>query len=553
MRIRLVSQVGRGKVKSERGGGRVLRVRRKGALRLRVASGVRRAGVCGSGSRLGLGGVLVSLAFHVVAVLVCFWLYRPEAPRTVVSSVEVKVGEPVEEEPVMEEPVMEEPPPEEPLQALEASCPVTAVSSVVSSVEVSGMVEPAMGELELPVMAEAQADFTEVRRMRLARTSCEVASLYAGRSGRGRRELGRRYGGGKSAEAERCVERALAWLCRTQASDGGWGPTQRPAMTALGLLAFLAHGEHEPTSRYGEVVMRAMRFLCEETERCGGVFGREETEPYVNGLVAYALSEAYGMTRLPSLRGAMERTLGRIVAGQQRGGGFDYGYRQGTRWDLSLSAWQYQALKAGHVAGAEVPGLWEALGKGVRFIRETTFKAGRQAGQGKFGYTKAGRGSDGMQGAGTLCLQLLGAGDCPEVQAGIRHIREVVVDVEDPKSGRLRWDDSWSLRDGTSSPVYGWYYCAQAAFHAGGRLWQEWQRRFVAMALVSQRPDGSWTAPGRVVRSGGWQSYDPWYTTSLMVLSLQVYCRYLPTYRLTPPQKRPEGEFARLDRMIGID
>ena len=125
MRIRLVSQVGRGKVKSERGGGRALRVRRKGALRLRVASGVRRAGVCGGGSRLGLGGVLVSLAFHVVAVLVCFWLYRPEAPRAVVSSVEVKVGEPVEEEPVMEEP-----PPEGPLQALEASCPVTSVSSV---------------------------------------------------------------------------------------------------------------------------------------------------------------------------------------------------------------------------------------------------------------------------------------------------------------------------------------------------------------------------------------------------------------------------------------
>ena len=205
------------------------------------------------------------------------------------------------------------------------------------------------------------------------------------------------------------------------------------------------------------------------------------------------------------------------------------------------------------MAGAEVPGLWEALGKGVRFIRETTFKAGRQAGQGKFGYTKAGRGSDGMQGAGVLCLQLLGAGDCPEAQAGIRHIREVVVQVEDPKAGRLRWDDSWSLKDGTSNPVYGWYYCAQAAFHAGGRLWQEWQRRFVAMASAAQRPDGSWTAPGRVVRGGGWQSYDPWYTTTLMVLSLQVYCRYLPTYRLTPAKEQPEGEFERIDRALGIN
>lgn len=553
MRIRLVSQVGRGKVESGRGVGRTLRVRRKGAVRLRVAHGVRRSGVRVDASRLGMGGVLVSLAFHVVAVLVCFWLYRPEAPRAVVSSVEVMVGEPAVEELPLEEPVVEELPPEEPLQVPESSCPVSLEASSTTTAVVSAMAEPVMGELAVPVMAEAQADFTAVRRMQVARTSCQVASLYAGRSGRGRRELGRRYGGGKSVEAERCVGRALEWLRRTQASDGGWGPTQRPAMTALGLLAFLAHGEHEPTSRYGEVVMRAMRFLCEETERGDGVFGREQTEPYVNGLVAYALAEAYGMTRLPSLRGAMERTLGRIVAGQQRGGGFDYAYRTGARWDLSLSAWQYQALKAGHVAGAEVPGLWEALGKGVRFIRETTFKAGRQAGQGKFGYTKAGRGSDGMQGAGVLCLQLLGAGDCPEAQAGIRHIREVVVQVEDPKAGRLRWDDSWSLKDGTSNPVYGWYYCAQAAFHAGGRLWQEWQRRFVAMASAAQRPDGSWTAPGRVVRGGGWQSYDPWYTTTLMVLSLQVYCRYLPTYRLTPATERPEGELARIDRLIGIE
>ena len=45
MRIRLVSQVGRGKVESGRGVGRTLRVRRKGAVRLRGADGVRRCGV----------------------------------------------------------------------------------------------------------------------------------------------------------------------------------------------------------------------------------------------------------------------------------------------------------------------------------------------------------------------------------------------------------------------------------------------------------------------------------------------------------------------------
>jgi hypothetical protein len=246
---------------------------------------------------------------------------------------------------------------------------------------------------------------------------------------------------------------------------------------------------------------------------CGG-------RAYINGIVAYALSEAYGLTKIPFLKPAMEKGLTFIVRGQQRNtGGWDYRYAKGKRWDLSVSGWQVQALKAGYVAGANVQGLHEAIEKGSRFIRKINFK------NGKFGYSSPGSGSWGMQGAGTLCLQLIGEGNSPEARAGVKNISE---------NDKVVWDNEREFR-GHSNPTYNWYYETQAMFHAGRSTWRKWNKVFSPTLVKNQKPDGHWDCPGKVAKGHKRVEYDPYYTTCLCALSLMVYYRYLPTYKMPKP------------------
>ena len=53
----------------------------------------------------------------------------------------------------------------------------------------------------------------------------------------------------------------------------------------------------------------------------------------------------------------MEKSLFLLIDGQQKSGGYDYSYAKAQRWDLSVAGWQFQAMKAGYVAGANVEGL----------------------------------------------------------------------------------------------------------------------------------------------------------------------------------------------------
>jgi hypothetical protein len=270
-------------------------------------------------------------------------------------------------------------------------------------------------------------------------------------------------------------------------------------MTGLGLLTFLAHGETPDSEEYGETVQKAIQWLVN--------FGMKTKSPdhrgYGHGIITYALCEAYGLTKLPVIKPAMERCLEMIVRGQQPRGGWDYSYAKGERWDLSVAAWQMQALKAGYAAGSEVSGIEKAIEKSIDFLKHTAYK------NGKFGYSSPGQGSTGMLGAGTLALQLLGEGDCQEVKAARDNIKELP----------LNWEKAGG------HPLYAWYYQTQAMFHAGTSYFRDWNERFAPMIVKNQEPDGHWNMPGDA------KGHGPVYSTTLCALSLQVYYRYLPTYQ----------------------
>jgi hypothetical protein len=468
-------------------------------------------------------GPLISLVVHVVLIVlaIIFFVGQPIEDRT---NVEVTIEEMDIKE--LEPKVMEE------LQKLEQ-----LAEDVVPTVEKPEVPQEAV-EVATDDFSDDMAqtddamDFSDVLDIRSSDTPLKISGLYGGRSNAGRKKQLKRFGGSEATET--AVLRALRWLKKTQKPDGSWSSSQPQAMGGLALLAFLAHGETPISEEFGMTVQKAMQYLSDQMMAVPDSAQAGLVRAYVNGIVTYALSESYGLTKIPFLKPPMEKGLGFIVRGQQDAGGFDYSYKKGARWDLSVTGWQLQALKAGYVAGADVPGLLEGIDKGISFLKNVNYK------DGKFGYSSPGTGSMGMQGAGTLCLQLLGEGNSSEARAGVKNISENYTVV---------WDNN-AEHKGHSNPSYNWYYCTQAMFHAGQSTWRKWNKVFSEVMIKNQKRDGHWDCPGK----GDKPEYDPWYTTTLCCLSLQVYYRYLPTYKM-PKRVAKSGTSVldAIDEDLGLD
>ena len=91
-------------------------------------------------------------------------------------------------------------------------------------------------------------------------------------------------------------------------------------------------------------------------------------------------------------------------------------------------------------------------------------------------------------------------------------------------------------------PVYAWYYITQAKFQKGGKDWQEWNPKFSTTVIRNQIVEG---------KLGHWEGGD-WggtvYTTTLCTLMLEVYYRYLPTFKHV--EAAPETAPAKSDDVV---
>ncbi len=329
-------------------------------------------------------------------------------------------------------------------------------------------------------------------------------------------------------KSEKAVLAALRWLKRTQKADGSWGQYQGreakhpAAVTGLALLAYLAHGEKPVESEeFGRTVKKATQWSAQWRMKHGVGKG------YTSAINTYALCEAYHMLKLPFLERAAAKGVRLIVEGQQPRGAWNYHYKKGDRWDLSVTGWQIQALIAGLAADIDVQGLEVALLDSIDFLKNVAYKGGR------FGYKSPGKGSWGMEGAGVLCLQLLG-----ERQSREAEVAAQVIGNNLP----FGWEKTEGEEVKTSPgrfPVYAWYYLTQAMFHAGKDKFYKWNDVYAPTIIEMQREAGYWETPASGHGRG------PWYTTTLLTLSLEVYYRYLRTYEL--PRKlaqKPEQKGA---------
>jgi hypothetical protein len=359
---------------------------------------------------------------------------------------------------------------------------------------------------------EPEVDFAALDIMNDVQSPLVMRGLFAGRSASGRKAMLNQYAGKWGKYTEQAVVRALEWLKANQKSDGSWSPN-KTAMTGLGLLTFLAHGETTSSEDYGEVVEKAIKYLVSRQDD-EGRFCKTDTQqgPYAHGIATYAISEAYGLTRIPALKPVMEKAVQVLLDGQQSGGGWNYKYDNGPRRDTSVAGWQIQALKAAYLAGAENKGVKDAMDKAIVDLLSV-----HNAESGRFGYTDKGYGTDGVNAIGALCLQLMGKGEEKEVRQALQGLKGTSCDWSKP--------DSWAM--------YGWYYITQAKFHKGGSTWASWNTKFARVLTRNQNSDGSWTAPGGPagVEHGKETNYGPVYATTFGALTLQVYYRFLPTYK----------------------
>jgi len=332
---------------------------------------------------------------------------------------------------------------------------------------------------------------------------------------------------GGSAECEAAVSKALEWLKTRQNPDGSWGTGYKSAMTGLALLCYLGRCETPDSPFYGENVMKGILYLIELSKKNDKGFITEDYKSnggaYEHGIATYALGEMYTLARLgskslPGMREAFENGVKLIIDNQNETGGWDYyvknateGRGKSTRNDLSVTGWQYQALKAAHHTGLPIKGLRTSIEKTIKYIEKTQTKDGgigtvnRDAPYNQWNLT----------GTGVLGLQTLGkGGKASVIDKGMTFLRKFI--TEEP----LDWNKNCNL--------YCWYYYTQAFFQRGGEDWKFYNQQLMPQLLANQAPDGSWKPerPNSPVAAVG-NMEGGVYKTALCVLQLEVYYRYL--------------------------
>ncbi len=332
---------------------------------------------------------------------------------------------------------------------------------------------------------------------------------------------------GGSPECEKAVSSALEYLKTKQNPNGSWGKTNRAAMTGFALLCYFGRCETPDSPFYGDTVMKGILYLVEVSK--SNPHGMISEAPKVNhatyehGIATYALGEMYSLARLgtkslPGVKEAFEKGVKLIIDNQSASGGWGYGGQGETAYnkggnDLSVTGWQYQALKAAKLTGLKIDGLSGAIKKVVENLEKLQTK------DGGFGNTSTGPYNQWhLSGVGILGLQTFASNKSALIKKGIKFSYDFL--TKDPPT----WEKGALASHGGHTPgLYGWYYYAQAFFQSGGEEMKFWNETALPAILKNQDKEGSWTSKSGVAAVGG----DKIFSTALCTLMLEVYYRYL--------------------------
>ena len=331
--------------------------------------------------------------------------------------------------------------------------------------------------------------------------------------------------GGNDA-CEKAVVKALDWLKTQQATNGAWGAAHHTAMTGLALLCYYGHCETPDSPFYGANVTNGITFLLDTGAKNQGFFTDNLGQvfcTYEHGIGCYALGETYSFSKLggkqlPGLREAFQRGVEIIIENQTATGGWSYGgnsqhYNKSGSGDISVTGWQFQALKAAKHTNLKIQGLEKATKNVTNFLEA---KITADGGVGDTTDRKGPYGQYTMTGVGVLGMQTLAGGSAGGANKGIRFLQNEF--EKDP----CDWKKNANL--------YCWYYNTQAFFQKGGKEWEVWNGQFRDQLLKNQNPDGSYsqeTGTDGAASSGAAGADANIYRTCMCTLMLEVYYRYL--------------------------
>ena len=189
-----------------------------------------------------------------------------------------------------------------------------------------------------------------------------------------------------------------------------------------------------------------------------------------------------------------------VYAQHEKGG---WRYQPGEPGDTSVTGWQITALKSGSLAKLKIPrNVWY---KAANFLDDVQEDRGAS-----YGYQTPSRKRRSMSVVGLFCRMLLGwPKNHPPMLKGMAKIANQV-----PHQSNMYFN----------------YYASQALHHMGGPGWKRWNPRMRRYLVESQATDGH--------ERGSWYFKEAWsdrggrlYTTTLAILTLEVYYRYMPMYQ----------------------
>lgn len=347
---------------------------------------------------------------------------------------------------------------------------------------------------------------------------------FGGRGAGMRKAMVGGFGGTK--QSERAVAAGLNWIARHQNPNGSWsiqGFSARckggtcngqgsaksdTAATALALLPFLAAGQtHESKGPYQKNIHAGLYWLMKNQEKDGNLAAGSSSLMYSHGLASIVLCEAFGMTKDRSIGVAAQGALRFIESAQDRVGG-GWRYTPGQPGDTSVVGWQVMALKSGQMSGLTVS---SSTMDGVKKFLNSCAKGNYK---GTFSYTPEAGPSPSMSAVGLLCRQYMGM--AREDQAMTEGMGYLMRNIARP----------------TTKNSYYWYYATQVLHNTPGPEWDQWNRTMRRILIDSQVKEGcaagSWDPEGHSHGEAGGRVM----VTSLCVLTLEVYYRYLPLYKL---------------------
>lgn len=374
----------------------------------------------------------------------------------------------------------------------------------------------------------------------------DMSAPFSGRSGPAKAELIRREGG--TVQSEDAVQAGLAWIARHQRTDGGWSldvsnechddgcpdaiaAESDTAATGLALLPLLGAGHsHTEPGIYQGTIKSGLDWLTSHQMESGELYtgGGFNYRMYSHAIATLALCEAYGVSKDERLRPYAQRAVDFIMESQDPNTG-GWRYFPGQAGDTSVFGWMMFALRSARLAGLH---LSKEVLTNCRLYLDRAVAGAKKA---LYAYQPGQGPTFSMTAEALLCRQYLGWGrEHPSLQYGVG---QVIADLDK----NAQFDRN----------IYYWYYATQLLHNMQGKLWKRWNPKIrdtlVAMQVKGKGCDrGSWhhslPAPDRWGRRVG-----RLYVTTMSILTLEVYYRYLPLYQVTdetnalPGNRRPEG------------